>query len=118
MAGGADSGHAAFIKALLFTIACGLRVLQAKARVRVADRTSGTEGNCCANLLPAHPREGPRRVRSALTAGLWRCAAGGLGLGGASVGRGRGVEAVASTSMAENVTVTVSCWMLIKTSYS
>jgi hypothetical protein len=28
------------------------------------------------------------------------------------------VEAVGSTSMAENVTVTVSCWMLIKTSYS
>ena len=37
---------------------------------------------------------------------------------GAGVRQGRGVEAVASTSMAENVTVTVSCWMLIKTSYS
>ena len=93
-------------------------MLQAKARVCAADRTSGTEGNCCPNLLPAHPREGPRRVRSALAAGLWRRAAGGLGLGGASVGRGRGVEAVGSTSMAENVTVTVSCWMLIQTSYS
>ena len=82
-------------------------MLQAKARVCAADRTSGTEGNCCPNLLPAHPREGPRRVRSARAAGLWRRAAGGLGLGGASVGRGRGVEAVASTSMAENITVTV-----------
>ena len=108
----------AFLKALLFTVAYGLRVLQAKAWVCVVDRTSGTEGNCCPNLLPTHPREGPRRVRSARAAGLWRRAAGGPGLGGASVGRGRGVEAVGSTSMAENVTVTVSCWMLIKTSYS
>ena len=33
------------------------------------------------------------------------------------MGRGRGVEAVASTSMAENITVTVS-WRLIKTSYT
>jgi hypothetical protein len=33
------------------------------------------------------------------------------------VGRGRGVEAVASTSMAENIIVTVS-WMIIKTSYT
>ena len=75
-------------------------------------------GELLRKSVAAHPREGPRRVRSALAAGLWRRAAGGLGLGGASVGRGRGVEAVASTSMAENVTVTVSCWMLIKTSYS
>jgi hypothetical protein len=93
-------------------------VLQAKARVCAADRTSGTEGNCCANLLPAHPREGPRRVRSALAAGLWRRAAGGLGLGGASVGRGRGVEAVASTSMAENITVTVLFTVTVLTVFS
>jgi hypothetical protein len=33
------------------------------------------------------------------------------------VRQGRGVEAVASTSMAENITVTVS-WKLIKTSYT
>ena len=31
------------------------------------------------------------------------------------MGRGRGAEAVASTSMAENITVTVS-WRLMKTS--
>ena len=58
MAGGADPGHAAFLKALLFTIPCGLRGLQAKARVCVADRTSMTEGNCCPNLLPTHPCTG------------------------------------------------------------
>jgi hypothetical protein len=59
---------------------------------------------CCPPI-----REGPRRVRLALAAGLWRRAAGDLGLGGASVGRGRGVEAVASTSiLAENFTATVS----------
>ena len=47
--------HAAFLKALICAIACGLRGLQAKAWVCVADRTSGTEGNCCPNMLPAHP---------------------------------------------------------------
>ena len=73
-------------------------------------------------LLPksvARPtREGSRRVRSARAAVLWRRAARGPGLGGAPMGRGRGAEAIASTSMAaENTTVTVS-WSLIKTSYS
>ena len=63
-------------------------------------------------------REGSRRVRSARAAVLWRRAARGPGLGGAPMGRGRGAEAIASTSMAaENTTVTVS-WSLIKTSYS
>ena len=71
-----------------------------------------------AQICCAPTREGPRRVRSARVAGLWRRAAGGPGPGGASAGRGRGAEAIASTSMAaENTTVTVS-WSLIKTSYT
>ena len=45
-------------------------------------------------------------------------AAGGPGLGGASVGRGRGVEAVASTSMAENITVTVLFTVTVLTVFS
>jgi hypothetical protein len=32
-----------------------LRGLQTRARVCAADGTSMTEGNCCANLLRAHP---------------------------------------------------------------
>jgi hypothetical protein len=34
------------------------------------------------------------------------------------MGRGRGVEAVASTSMAENITAVTVSWRLIKTFYS
>ena len=71
-----------------------------------------------AQICCAPTREGPRRVRSARAAGLWRRAAGGPGPGGASAGRGRGAEAIASTSMAaENTIVTISS-SLIKTSYT
>ena len=62
---------------------------------------------CCAPT-----REGPRRARLARAAELRRHATGGPSLGGASVGWGRSAEAVASTSMDENITVTVKLRLL------
>jgi hypothetical protein len=74
---------------------------------RAPEDTMSIAQICCA---PA--REGLRSARSARAAELRRRAAGGPCLGGASAWRGRGAEAVASTNMAENITVTVRLRLL------